>query len=128
MKTPDQELFDFFYKASLDLGYSTYDHLEMDDIPYPFVVVSDTQIVQDPNKTAIAANVSVTIDVWGNQKQRQTVSKMLNSLLQAARKLDTTTSYQWAIRNQASSPRIIGDTSTGSFLFHGILDVEMKLI
>lgn len=128
IKTPDQELFDAVYTISNKFGYSTYDHLSTDEIPYPFVVLGDTQIVSPPTKvTGIAPNISIRVDAWGNKKQRQEVSNMLNALLKAARQLHRTQNYTWQIRNQASSPQLIGDNSTGSFLWHGILEIEMKL-
>lgn len=126
-KTPDQELFDYFFKQSIKLGFETYDHLVTDEIPYPFVVIGEAQTIQLPTKSAMSAGVSLMIHVWGSQTQRQKISNAANEFIRIARNLTRTESFNWQNDYQASSSQIIEDTSTNEPLWHGVINIEMKL-
>lgn len=76
--SPEQELYDYFYAFSQDCGFKTYDHLPMEteNAPYPFVIIGDMQTVPSATKTSLNGNVLLTIDIWGDKKQRFAVSNM----------------------------------------------------
>lgn len=97
IKSPEQELFDYFFKQSLTWGYETYDHLPMqsESVNYPFVIIGDIQTVTAGTKFSINNHVLVTIDIWGNQSQRLAISTMADRFFHAAVGFLNTTDYQF---------------------------------
>lgn len=123
---PQQELFTKILKDLKTLGFDVYDgFLPPEGTPYPFVYLGEVQQTDDPNKTAVFGNVSVTIHVWhNNPKQRGTVSDMQLKIKKACRSMNHTPNFTWSVRN--ISQRIITDTTTAAPLLHGVLDIEFK--
>jgi len=123
---PQQELFTKIKTLIEALGYDTYDgFLPPDGTPYPFVYVGDSQLIDEPNKTAVFGTVNQTIHIWSNSpKKRGTVSSMLLAIKQAVRPMEHTDNFAWQIRSVTQ--RIIPDNTTKQPLLHGILELEFK--
>lgn len=128
MKNPEQDLFDLLMIISKQLGYVTYDFRPAKDVGYPFVEVGNVNLTPDTTKSVYLANLSIEVHVWGTQKQRTTVSKMMNAIFRQASILKNTNDHNFRINANSSTTQLIGDTSTDSFLWHGVIDLDIKLI
>ena len=111
--SPEQELYDYFYAFSQSAGYKTYDHLPMqkENAPYPFVIVGDIQVVPTATKTSLNGNVLITIDIWGDKKQRLTVSDMGEHFFCAAIGQVLTDDYRFYGRVEDQSKEFTQDQS-----------------
>lgn len=123
---PQQELFTALLLEVKKLGYDVYDgFLPLDDTPYPFIYLGDSQQTDDTNKTAVFGNVYQTIHVWhNNPRERGKVSAILLAIKQTCRKIGHTVNFAWDFRN--ANQRILPDNTTKTPLLHGILEVEYK--
>lgn len=124
---PQQELFtELLLKCRKKWGKDVYDGaLPPDGTPYPFIYLSDSHQVDDPNKTAVFGNVFQTIHVWhNNPAERGTVSQIIGEVKSLCRHLDYTKSFAWDLRNV--NQRILADSTMKQPLMHGVLEVEFK--
>lgn len=127
---PDQELFDFIYSASQEMGFDTYDHLPMqsENAGYPFVNIGDVQQLNIANKTAIGAELHITLNVWGNAESRFTVSQMSEKLAELANRVLITDHFRFVGRPSRTDKQIITDTSVpDTVLKHGIVMLVFNL-
>lgn len=130
-KSPEQELFDYVGCNSESLGYDTYDHLPMEteNVAYPFVEIGGVATVPIPNKSAIGAELNLTVNVWGSQDQRLTVDTMANTLLMIGAKRFETDHYRFKGILGGSSVQLIQDTSVpDTLLHHAIAQMKFRLI
>lgn len=110
-------------------GVGVYDtFLPSEDVPYPFVYLADSQVVDDyGNKSMILGTISQTIKVWHDDpRKRGTFSAILTELKDIARSTTHTDNYSFVVRN--IDQRILADDSTGTPLMYGILDIDFKII
>ena len=114
--SPEQELYDYFYSFSKSSGYKTYDHLPMqqENAPYPFVIIGDIQVVPTATKTSLNGNVLITIDIWGDKKQRFTVSGMAERFFRAAIGQVLTKDYRFYGRVENQSKEFTQDESVNN--------------
>lgn len=131
MKSPQQELYDYVGYQSELMGYDTYDHLPMEseNADYPFVQIGDINIVPLPNKSAISAELNLTVNVWGNQDQRLVIDTMANSLLMVVSTRFKTEHFRFRGMLSGSSVQMLRDTSIPeTTLFHAIVQMKFRLI
>ena len=127
---PDQELFDFIYSASQEMGFDTYDHLPMqsENASYPFVNIGDVQQLNIANKTAVGAELHITLNVWGNAESRFVVSQMSEKLAKLANRVLITDHFRFVGRPNRTDKQIITDTSIpDTVLKHGIVMLVFNL-
>lgn len=130
MYLPDQELFDYIYSASQEMGFDTYDHLPMqsENAEYPFVNIGDAQQLNIANKTAIGAELHITLNVWGDSESRFTVSKMSEKLAELANRVLITDHFRFVGRPSRTDKQILTDTSVpDTVLKHGIVALVFTL-
>ena len=130
MYLPDQELFDYIYSASQEMGFDTYDHLPMqsENAEYPFVNIGDVQQLNIANKTAIGAELHITLNVWGDSESRVTVSKMSEKLAELANRVLITDHFRFVGRPSRTDKQILTDTSVpDTVLKHGIVALVFTL-
>ena len=131
MKSPQQELYDYVGYQSELMGYDTYDHLPMEseNADYPFVQIGNINTVPIPNKSAISAELNLTVNVWGNQDERLVVDTMANSLLMVVSKRFKTEHYRFRGMLNGSDVQMMQDTSVpDTVLNHAIVQMKFRLI
>lgn len=130
MYLPDQELFDYIYSASQEMGFDTYDHLPMqsENVEYPFVNIGDVHQLNIANKTAIGAELHITLNVWGNAESRFVVSQMSEELAELANRVLITDHFRFVGRPSRTDKQILTDTSVpDTVLKHGIVTLVFNL-
>ncbi|MFT8412294.1 MAG: hypothetical protein ABF743_10255 [Schleiferilactobacillus perolens] len=131
MLSPEQELYDYFYKFSEASGYKTYDHLPMENenAPYPFAIIGDLQLVSASTKTSLNGNVIIMIDIWGNSKQRLTVSDMAGRFFRAAIGQVLTEHYRFYGRPGDQSREYMQDTSVpNTVLNRAVVTLNLNIL
>lgn len=130
MYLPDQELFDCIYQHSEDMGFNTYDHLPLrtENASYPFVEVGDVQQINIANKTAIGAQLNITLNVWGGAEDRFVVSQISEQLSELANGVLLTDHFRFVGRTSKTDKQILTDTSVeNTVLKHGIIMLVFNL-
>lgn len=126
MKQPDQQFYDACFQLCLNNHYDTYPYKPLEDVPYPFIEVGEAILIPRATKTAILGSVSLTLHVWGEGGKRKQVSDIVNNLLMEIKGIKTTESLRWLIPLNQCNLQILQDTSTGTALWHGVLDVTAQ--
>lgn len=127
---PDQELFDYIYSASQEMGFDTYDHLpiQSENASYPFVNIGDVQQLNIANKTVIGAELHITLNIWGDGESRFVVSRMSEQLAELANRVLITDHFRFIGRPSRTDKQIITDTSVpDTVLKHGIVMLVFNL-
>lgn len=131
VKSPEQEIFDYFYAFSLYNHYSTFDYLPTEDVDpeYPFVYIGDVQGISGGTKSSLNGSVVINIDVWGTHTQRLVVSNMVNNFYHRAVGHITSKNYRFFGNLQGQSKQIIIDTTVPrTVLIRGILSLRLDII
>lgn len=123
---PQQELFIAIRNALIELEVDVYDAgLPPEGVPYPFVHLGGTTLIDDANKTAVFGNVTQTINVWMDDlHKRGTFSEIMLKIKKACRSISATPNFSWHVVNVDQT--IMDDNTTDKTLLHGILSIEFK--
>lgn len=111
-----QELFTYF-KTQLN----AYDgHLPPKGTPYPFYYLADTRQQYGASKSQEYGYVTLVVHIWhNNEKERGTVSEMMNTVLNTAGNLTETSNYKWSLIRNETEQQILADNTTTPPLMHG---------
>lgn len=121
-KSPQQQIFDAVFKASLKLGYATFDYLPADKVGYPFVYIGE-QFDQDrKTKQHLYGDVQQTIHIYHDYKKRRELTDMMNKLKTEIRRIKHTENFYINVKGLNSQTLL--DTTTPNTLLHGILEVD----
>jgi len=120
--SPQQQLFNAIYIASLELGYDTFDYLPPSSQSLPFVHMAE-QFSQDRfTKTNIFGDVQQTINIYHEYTQRAELDKMVLKLKKELRKIKKTNDFEWTLREL--SDQIIDDKTDNIPLKRAIIEVN----
>lgn len=111
-----QELFTYF-KTQLD----AYDgQLPPRGTTYPFYYIADTRQQYGSAKSHDYGYVTLIVHIWHNdEKQRGTVSEMMQNVMIKAGQLDETTNFKWSLIRNETEQQILADNTTQPPLMHG---------
>lgn len=122
-KSPQQQVFDAIFSASLSLGYETFDYLPGSSQGLPFVFLGE-QFDQDrKTKQFLYGDVQQTIHIFGDHKKRREVSTMIDKLKVAIRSIKRTDNFYIDVRDITGQINI--DQSTSKVILHGIFEVDL---
>lgn len=105
-------------------GYAVYDYLPGEDTAYPFIKLSESQLIDIQNKTCIHGTVNQTIDFWETLKNRGSLSEMMLTVKRVCRNIHKTKNFNWGVAH--IEQQILTDTSTNTPLLHGKLYVQFN--
>lgn len=120
-------IYNKLYELVTELGYDVHLSLPGLEAPYPFVVMGEIQEMMMPNKTANKRRFIFSYHIWGSSSQRTEVSEALNKLLFFIYEFRIN-KYVVLLQKNTASKRILADNSTNDRLWHGILELEFKVI
>lgn len=111
-----QELFTYF-KTQLN----AYDgQLPPQGTPYPFYYLADTRQQLGSAKTHDYGYVTLVVHIWhNNDKQRGTLSEMMDNVLNVGGRLKETSHYRWSLIRNETEQQIMADATTNPPLMHG---------
>lgn len=111
-----QELFTYF-KTQLN----AYDgQLPPRGTTYPFYYIADTRQQYGSAKSHDYGYVTLIVHIWHNdEKQRGTVSEMMQNVMTKAGQLDETTNFKWSLIRNETEQQILADNTTQPPLTHG---------
>ena len=125
-KSPEQCIFDEMYRRIGALGYDVYNYRPPEEVAYPFVELSETQITNQANKSQIFGTVPVTINIWGLYTKRKQVSDMAQALFHEALRVRSIESFDFRLNINASTTRMLKDSTTNTPLWRAIVELEFK--
>ena len=111
-----QELFTYF-KTQLN----AYDgQLPPRGTTYPFYYIADTRQQYGSAKSHDYGYVTLIVHIWHNdEKQRGTVSEMMQNVMTKVGQLDETTNFKWSLIRNETEQQILADNTTQPPLMHG---------
>lgn len=111
-----QELFTYF-KTQLN----AYDgQLPPRGTTYPFYYIADTRQQYGSAKSHDYGYVTLIVHIWhSDEKQRGTVSEMMQNVMIKAGQLDETTNFKWSLIRNETEQQILADNTTQPPLMHG---------
>lgn len=116
----EQDIYDKAYGLIQELGYKIYPYKQMNDVGYPFVEVSNTQIDRLPTKSGSIGTVLLNIDIWGLANNRKEFSTIKSEVI-------TTLIQNFSVKEGEMDDRTITDTTTKDVLLHGVLVVPIYM-
>lgn len=116
----EQDIYDKAYGIIQELGYKIYPYKQMNDVGYPFVEVSNTQIDRLPTKSGSIGTVLLSVDVWGLAKKRKEFSTIKSEIIASL-------IQNFSVREGDIDDRTITDTTTKDVLLHGVLVVPIYM-
>lgn len=128
-KTPDQQIYDAIFSASVELGYKTYPFNPPPGTSYPFVHLGTVQLLPRATKSHLLGTVQVVFDVWGDKSSRAKVAAMANNLLTAISKIKKTSEgLVLFMDTERTSTEIMPDNSSIDDLWRARVTLQLQII
>lgn len=124
--TLDDRITNVIGRIGKELGYKVYPSLPNMDAKYPFVAIGMIQDSPKATKGALLGDVEVTLHFWGNERQKSEVSLMADKYREATRNIQLGSLFLMSKINR-SRKRILADNSTGSTLWHVVLELNFGI-
>lgn len=124
LKSPQQQIYDAVFIASLNLGYSTYDYLPANEVKYPFVYIGEQFDNDLRTKTSIYGNVQQRVHLYHTYRDRREITTMMDNLKSEFRKLKRTENFN--VTCKSINAQTLPDNSSSERLLHGIIEVEFQ--
>lgn len=127
MKAIDQQLFDALYLLADGEGFDVYDYLPLDDVPYPFVVIGEIQVLPRQVKHKTLGRLVAMVDIWAHRDNRSEIAEISERLMEIFSSWIILESRRVKLHISASNKRVLSDTTTDLPLWHGILELEFRI-
>ena len=120
--SPEQRIYTAIRRICKELGYSVYDYLPDSKAGFPFVVLGEqfSQNIRE-HKSHLNKRTQVTVHFWHNDwRKRGSLTKMM-------RDVELGIISEFKVNGEDISTQILPDNSTGSDLYHGILETDIRI-
>lgn len=126
MKSLEQAIHDKLWLLSADFvgEDNVFGYRPMTETAYPFIDLQDFQTNFDGTKNGLTATVSVIMNVWDTEDNRNKVSEICNDLIQQLLTTREFFGYPVAIKMSGTSFRIIKDTTVKPYIWRGLINLE----
>lgn len=123
---PQQELFTALRFALGALDVPVYDgFLPPEGTPYPFIYIGESQLADEPNKTAVFGTVTQTVHIWhANPKRRGMASALALTVKSLARQITRTANFSWHL--MGVNQQMLSDNTTRQPLLHVVIDLDYR--
>lgn len=128
--SPEQELYDKLFINCISIldEEHVYDYLPPAEVSYPFIRIGDVNTNGSPTGTSIGGEYTITIDVWGSQKQKIEVAELTDKIYQLAKGYFKTEHFNFYAFPNQQSKRLMQDTSVPNTVFNrGNLMLSFRL-
>ena len=120
--SPEQKIYTQIRRICDELGYPVYDYRADGQTGFPFVILGEqfSQPLRE-HKDGRNKQIQTTIHVWHNDwRKRGTVSQIM-------RGIELKIIEHFGVPAENINMQIIADDTTGSNLWHGILETDIKI-
>ena len=120
--SPEQRIYTTIRRICDELGYSVYDYLPDSKEEFPFIVLGEqfSQNIRE-HKSYLNKRTQVTVHFWHNEwRERGSLTKMM-------RDVELGIINEFKVNGEDISTQILPDNSTGSNLYHGILETDIRI-
>ena len=120
--SPEQKIYTQIRRICDELGYSVYDYLPDSKAEYPFIVLGE-QFSQNfrEHKDYYNKQTQITVHFWHNDwRKRGTLTKIMHDV-------ELGIIREFKVNGEDISTQTLLDNSTGSDLWHGILETDIKI-
>lgn len=120
--SPEQKIYTKIRGLIEGLGYVVYDYLPPENIKAPFIVLGEqfSQNVRE-HKDYLNKRTQITVHFWHNDwRKRGSLTKMM-------REVELGIISEFKVNGEDISTQILPDNSTGSNLYHGILETDIRI-
>ena len=120
--SPEQKIYTQIRRICDELGYSIYDYLPDSKAEYPFIVLGE-QFSQNfrEHKDYYNKRTQITVHFWHNDWHKR------GSLTKMMRNVELGIINEFKVNGEDVSVQVLPDNSTGSDLWHGILETDIKI-
>ena len=119
----NQALYDGIFQKCLDLGYNTFDYLPPTTTKYTLIYLIEVSVIQKPTKNIWLGEATITINVWGDGKDRKAITNIMDDLIKNLREVE-----HFKIVPKEIYMRVLKDNTTSNTLWHGILELKYKFM
>jgi len=120
--SPEQRIYAQIRRICKELGYSVYDYLPDGKAEFPFIVLGE-QFSQNfrEHKDYYNKQTQITAHFWHNDWRKR------GSLTKVMRDVELGIMNEFKVNGEDISTQILPDNSTGSNLWHGILETDIRI-
>lgn len=120
--SPEQRIYTQIRRICDELGYSVYDYLPDSKAGFPFIVLGEqfSQNIRE-HKDFYNKRTQITVHFWHNDWRKR------GSLAQMMGDVELAIVSEFGVDGEDISMQMLPDNSTGSNLYHGILETDIKI-
>ena len=120
--SPEQRIYTTIRRICDKLGYSVYDYLPDSKAEFPFIVLGEqfSQNIRE-HKSYLNKQTQITVHFWHNDwRKRGSLTKMMHNV-------ELGIMNEFKVNGEDISTQMLPDNSTGSNLYHGILETDIRI-
>jgi hypothetical protein len=119
MKTVEQAIHDYIWK-SLATSMPVYEKRPLTEVAYPFADFDDSNTNFEETKSGTLAQVSIIINIWDTEDNRQNVSEKSYELIKSCQ-TNTMYGYPTSLRLSNTSINITQDRTVTPPIWRGMI-------
>ncbi|RXK19093.1 hypothetical protein [Macrococcus sp. DPC7161] len=123
MKSPRQQIYDLVFSRLIELGFTVYDKLPAEQVPYPFIVIKQGESdYQNRHKFNREMGISLVVDTWYLSDERGAHDEAMTRIEHSFFDFFLLDGYSVKLREIRTSELV--DRTTNDELLHGTIKVS----